>query len=216
MEIPTSGPMTGAGAVSSPPSDLEPEGRSLEETREAVVALVAKWGYERREEPFELSSGFRSRDYIDGKRAISSSSRLRLVGRAVLDVAREMQIEFDAVGGLTMGADPLALAVALAADDEKAWFSVRKEAKRHGKQKLVEGAELGPESRVLLVDDVVTSGRSIIKALDAIKRDTAASIVLGVALVDRGEGAAKRLAERNVPYMPIITYRDLGIDPVPS
>lgn len=194
---------------------LETQEAILGSLQDQVVALVAKWGYERREEHFELSSGFKSRDYIDGKRAISTTSRLRLVGDAIVTLASSVGVSFTAVGGLTMGADPIALAVALAGESEKHWFSVRKQEKKHGKQKLVEGAELGPESRVLLVDDVVTTGRSILRALDGIK-DTGAEIVLAVALVDRGEGATQRLAERGVLYRPVITYRDLGIEPVPS
>ena len=153
-------------------------------------------------------------DYIDGKRAIASARRLRRVGQAINDVASQNGIEFDAVGGLTMGADPLALAVALSASDEEIeWFSVRKEAKAHGKQKLIEGAALGPQSKVLVVDDVVTTGGSIIKAIEAI-RDVGAEVVLAVALVDRSDATGKRLEQLGIRYIPLMTYQELGIDPV--
>ncbi|HEX7133668.1 MAG TPA: hypothetical protein VF228_13920, partial [Iamia sp.] len=116
-----------------------------------MVALIARWGYERRDEAFTLSAGFETHDYIDGKRAVATSSRLRQVAAAFLELAEEEQAEFDAVGGLTMGADPLALAITVGASSDKEWFSVRKDVKVHGKQKLIEGSDLLPGTRVLLV-----------------------------------------------------------------
>jgi len=187
----------------------------LTDLQDSIVALVARWGYERQEEAFTLSAGFRTHDYIDGKKAIAVTSRLRTVAAAFLALAAEEGVEFDAVGGLTMGADPLALAIAVGADGDKQWFSVRKEPKEHGKQQLVEGANLLPGTRVLLVDDVVTTGRSILQALDAIEA-TGAHVVLASALVDRGTGTGRLLAERNIRYRPMTTYKDLGIEPVPD
>lgn len=184
--------------------------------RDPIAALVAKFGYERRREPFRLSSGFLSRDYVDGKAAITTTSRLPVVAEAILKLCANEGVEFDAVGGLTMGADPIALAVVLHTPSETSWFSVRKEAKGHGKQRRIEGAaKLGPDTRVLLVDDVVTTGRSILEAYDAIKT-TGARVELAVALVDRGEATARKLKERGIRYRPVITYRDLGIEPVPD
>jgi orotate phosphoribosyltransferase len=188
---------------------------TLTDLQDSIVALVARWGYERREKPFTLSAGFETHDYIDGKRAVATTSRLHQVARAFLQVAAEQGAEFDAVGGLTMGADPIALAITMAADTEKQWFSVRKEPKVHGKQQMIEGIELLPGTRVLLVDDVVTTGRSILQALDAIEA-TGASVVLASALVDRGLGTSRRLASRGIPYHPLINYADLGIEPVPD
>lgn len=168
-------------------------------------------GYERREEPFRLSSGKPSRDYIDAKFAMSQGERLRTVCDALLDLAEERGVTFTAVGGLTMGADAVAHAVAVLKGCD--WFSVRKEAKGHGKQSLVEGARLNQESTVLLVDDVVTTGGSILQALDAIE-DTGARVVLAVSLCDRGTEARGRLAARKVPYDAVVTFEDLGIEPV--
>jgi orotate phosphoribosyltransferase len=176
-----------------------------------VVSLLRSLGYERREQPFQLASGEWSHDYIDGKRALSEGANLRRVAQAVLDVATASGVEFDAVGGLTMGADPTAHAVALLSG--KKWFSVRKQRKGHGTQKLIEGAELVPGMRVLLVDDVVTTGKSILEALDAVLAK-GAQVMLAVALVDRGETASGKLADRDVNYVPLATYRDFEILPV--
>ncbi|HWC10306.1 MAG TPA: phosphoribosyltransferase family protein, partial [Acidimicrobiales bacterium] len=93
------------------------------------------------------------------------------------------------------------------------WFSVRKEAKGHGRRRAVEGAELRAGVAVLLVEDVVTTGRSMLQALDAVEA-TGATVVLAVTLLDRGDVAGRSLAERDVSYAPLATYRDLGIDPV--
>jgi orotate phosphoribosyltransferase len=180
------------------------------ELRDAVVALVARWGYDRRAEPFELSSAGKSRDYIDGKRAIAKGNRLHLVGQAIVAVAENAGVTFSAVGGLTMGADPIAIAVSMVCDVN--WFSVRKEAKRHGKQKRIEGAELRPGTRVLLVDDVATTGRSMLDALDALD-DLQVEVVLAVPMIDRGDVARGRIEGRGIKYEPVITYRDLGIEP---
>lgn len=187
----------------------------MNEYRDSVLTLVTRYGYERREHAFRLSSGFETHDYIDGKLAIATGSRLRTVGQAFLALARDEGVAFDAVGGLTMGADPVALAITVASDDETLWFSVRKEAKGHGKQRLVEGAVVGEGTRVLLVDDVVTTGRSMVQALDAVEA-AGAEVVLATALVDRGEATAARLVERGVRYRPLLTFRDLGIEPVPD
>ena len=180
--------------------------------RSEVLELIRARGYERRDEPFQLTSGATSYDYIDGKRAISDGESLRLVAQAIVDEARDAGIEFEAVGGLTMGADPLAHAISLLTG--KGWFSVRKERKEHGKQHLVEGSPLPPGSRVLLVDDVVTTGKSTLQALDAIESLDGVEVVLAVSIVDRGDQAASALSARGVRYRPLLTYRDLGIDPV--
>ena len=188
----------------------EPDERAAGLRRE-VLEVVRRLGYVRREKAFQLSSGGWSHDYVDGKRALAGGAELRLAAEAVVATAGERGVAFDAVGGLTMGADPLAHAVAVVSGAR--WFSVRKEAKGHGRQRAVEGAELGAGVSVLLVEDVVTTGRSVLQALDAVE-GTGATVVLAVTLLDRGEVAGRALADRGVAYAPLATYRDLGIDPV--
>jgi orotate phosphoribosyltransferase len=183
----------------------------LESSRAQVVRLLLDRAYIRREEPFQLASGGWSRDYVDARLAISNGADLRLVATAILDLAADEGVDFDTVGGLTMGADPLAHAIALVGG--KTWFAVRKAAKSHGKQRLVEGAPIDASTRVLLVDDIVTTGGSIVQALDAVEA-TGAPVVLAVTLCDRGKTAGRMLGERGVRYRPLTTYADLGIEPV--
>lgn len=128
-----------------------------------------------------------------------------------LDSERVKSIDFDAVGGLTMGAGQFAHDTAMVANRD--WFVVRKEPKGRGTNRRIEGAELGPTVRVLLVDDVVTTGGSIKQAYAEIKQ-TGARIVAAVTLVDRGDVASNWFAEVGVPYMALLTYRDLDIEPV--
>jgi orotate phosphoribosyltransferase len=181
------------------------------ESWQAAFDLIRTRGYERREEPFRLASGQLSHDYIDGKYAIDTGERLTIVSRAVADLAVRTGIEFDAVGGLTMGADPLAHGIAMVTGS--AWFSVRKEQKQRGREQWVEGTRLEPGMRVLLVDDVISTGGSTEKAYDRIA--PLGVVVTGVIpMVDRGDIAAGRFAKRNVPFAALVTYADLGIEPV--
>ncbi|HEX2283650.1 MAG TPA: orotate phosphoribosyltransferase [Mycobacterium sp.] len=181
------------------------------DTWQAAFDLIRTRGHEYREEPFRLASGQLSHDYIDGKYAIDTGERLTVVSRAVADLAARNGIEFDAVGGLTMGADPLAHGVAMVTG--KAWFSVRKEQKQRGREQWIEGTRLQPGTRVLLVDDVISTGGSTEIALERVT--AAGAVVTGVIpMVDRGDVAAKRFAQRNVPFVALVTYRDLGIEPV--
>lgn len=179
--------------------------------RDAVVAIVKGYGLEHRAEPFTLTSGELSHDYLDAKKALAQGQDLRMACDALVELAHEIGADFDAVGGLTLGADAFATGMALLSD--RAWFVVRKKAKEHGKSRRIEGARLGTGQRVLLVDDVVTTGGSILEALDAVL-DTGASVVAALTLVDRGDQAAQRFAERSIAYRALITYRDLGIRPV--
>ncbi len=174
-----------------------------------IVALVRK-GHERRDEPFLLACGESSRDYIDGKFAIADGRALRLVSEAIIAAAGS---DFTAVGGLTMGADALAHGVAVVHGCR--WFSVRKEPKGRGLDKWVEGARLHGNDRVLLVDDVVTTGNSIAIALGHVKEEAHGAQVVGaVALMDRGEATSRLFTEYGIPYTALVTYRDLGIEPV--
>jgi len=185
--------------------------RPLPELRAELAQVILNFGYERREEPFQLSSGGTSHDYIDAKKAIARGSRFGLVAEAIQALAGSRGVTFDAAGGMTMGADPIGVAVAMITDTE--WFSVRKASKGHGRQRRIEGKEFAPGARVLLVDDVITSGRSILEALDALE-EVQATVVLATTLVDRGDAARAAFEKRGVPYEPLLTYRDLNIDPV--
>jgi len=165
------------------------------------------------DEPRELSSGELSRDFIDAKAGLARGADLRLACEVIAESVATVGIAWDAVGGLTLGADQFAHGIVAALDDDHRWFVVRKQPKGRGTDRLVEGAALGSGTRVLLVDDIVTTGGSIQQAHQKVL-DTGASVVAAVTLVDRSDIAAAYFAEHSVPYLPVFTYRDLGIVPV--
>ena len=173
------------------------------------MEIVREHGLLHLPEPVVLASGQTSQDFVDGKAAISRGADLETTCRAVLEAVQG--VPFDAVGGLTMGADQFAHVISVLAGTE--WFVVRKEPKGRGTNKLVEGGKVGEGWRVLLVDDVVTTGGSIQKAHDAITA-LGATVVAAATLVDRGEIAGQYFRERDIPYTPVVTYKDLGIEPV--
>jgi orotate phosphoribosyltransferase len=177
---------------------------------ELLEAVKAK-GLRYFEEPVRLASGEESHWFFDAKRALSEGPDLAAACRAMADVAAGLGVTYDAVGGLTMGADQFAHGMAVLTGTR--WFVVRKQPKGRGTNQLVEGAVLGPGVRVLLVEDTVTTGGSIVQAHGSVA-DTGATVVAAVALVDRGDLAAGWFVERAIPYAAVFTYRDLGIDPV--
>ena len=183
----------------------------MTELRERVCRIVRERGYRRLAEPVRLASGQMSFDYIDGKRALAQGADLRLACEALLELAAEERMAFDAVGGLTLGADQFAHVLAVLSNT--GWFVVRKQVKDHGTGRRVEGTELEPGVSVLLVDDVVTTGGSILDALEAI-RDTGATVTGALTLLDRGAGAAEHFRREGIPYRALLTYKDLGIEPV--
>lgn len=166
----------------------------------------------RLEQPIKLASGVWSSDFIDGKHAVEKASDLRLVGEAMLQAAIDAHAAgFEAVGGLVLGAAPFAFAVAQAADSK--WFLIRKAPKGRGTNLWIEGARLTPGMRVMLVDDVVTTGGSIKMAYQkALEADV--QVVFATTLVDRGEDARMFFEQIDVPYKPMLTYQDLDIEPV--
>jgi len=181
-----------------------------DDVRRRLALLVRERGYEHRETPFQLTSGGWSHDYVDGKHALDRGDALRLASQAVLDIVGE---PFDAVGGPTMGADALAHGVALLSGSE--WFSVRKESKGHGRESWVEGSRLANGDRVVFVEDVVSTGASMLRAVDRVLA-LGVSAVAAVTLLDRSATARKRFAERGIRYLPLLTSDDIGIDPLPE
>lgn len=185
-----------------PPSDL----------RDRVIEILKEQGVDRRPgEMVVLSSGKQSDVFVDVKRALARWTDLQVAAKAICDETRRAGCDFDMVGGLTMGADAIAIAVAWV--QEAQWFLVRKEPKTHGLRRVIEGARLGAGDRVLLVDDVVTTGGSILRAYEEVVK-TGAQVVAASALVDRGGRAAEQFADRGVEYLPVATYQDLGLDSV--
>ncbi len=174
-----------------------------------MLDAIVERGLIRFDEPVTLASGGLSREFVDGKAALSRGEDLENACRAMLDLVSG--IDFEAVGGLTMGADQFAHVMAGLA--RKEWFVVREEPKGRGTAKLVEGARIDPGARVLVVDDVITTGGSILRACEAVEA-LGATVAGALSLVDRGEKARVAFEERGIPYLPLLTYRDLGIRPV--
>jgi orotate phosphoribosyltransferase len=110
-----------------------------------------------------------------------------------------------------MGADAIAHGVALLSGS--GWFSVRKEPKGHGRHSWIEGTRLDEGDRVVFVEDVVSTGASLIRAVDRVL-DLEVVVVAAVTLLDRGTAAGPRFAERSIPYRPLLTWVDIGIDPL--
>lgn len=181
----------------------------MADERQLVIETVRARGLVRLEEPVVLASGRVSQDFVDAKAALARGDDLRRACEAIL--AELGDVPFDAVGGLTMGADAFAHGISVLTGCE--WFVVRKEPKGRGTNRLVEGARIGPGTRVLLVDDVVTTGGSIQRAFEAVEA-TGSTVVAAATVVDRGDEAARFFAERGVPYVALATWRDLGIEPV--
>ncbi len=156
-----------------------------------------------------LTSGRTAQYYVDAKRAILRPAGFRALGELVAGRARDLGAT--AVGGLTMGADPVACAALAGGADVKAFF-VRKDAKAHGLQRRIEGPPLEPGDRCLVVEDVVTTGGSTIAALEALQE--AGMAVVGVtAVLDRLAGGAERIsAAAGAPYVALTTIDDVFPD----
>ena len=157
-----------------------------------------------------LASGKEADYYVDMRRVTLDGAASPIVGRVMLELVADW--EFDAVGGLTLGADPVATAMMHAAAAEGGrldCFVVRKEAKSHGMQRRIEGTEVAGR-RVLVVEDTSTTGGSALTAVEAVRE--AGGEVVGVAVVvDRNTGAAQKVEEAGLAYRFAIGLDDLGL-----
>ena len=157
-----------------------------------------------------LSSGREADYYVDLRRITLSSLAAPLVGRQMLELTADL--DFDAVGGLTMGADPIAAAMlhAAAAQGRRLdAFVVRKEAKSHGLQRRVEGPDIAGR-RVLVVEDTTTTGGSPLTALAAVREAGAVPVAVAT-IADRATGAGDKIEAEGVPYRFLYSLEDLGL-----
>ena len=154
-----------------------------------------------------LTSGRKAQYLIDAKRAILRPNGFRALGQLVAEEARALEVS--AVGGITMGADPIACAALAGGADVKAFF-VRKERKEHGLQRWIEGPELEPGEACLVVEDVVTTGGSTIAAIERI-REEGFGVAGVVSVLDRlaGGGGAIREAAGGAPYTALATIDEV-------
>jgi orotate phosphoribosyltransferase len=157
---------------------------------------------------FTLASGKKSTFYFDSKKTTLLPDGAWLTAREVLRAIRKNGIEADAIGGLTLGADPIVCPVAALSHSEGPplrAFIVRKEAKEHGTGKRIEG-NVKPGSRVIIVDDVVTTAGSTLQAIGAAEA-AGHTVVAVLCLVDREEGGAEKLAA--YPFYPLFKRQEI-------
>jgi len=169
-----------------------------------LVTLLAERSTRRGE--FTLASGKQSKYYIDARLTTMSPEGLSVIGRLGLSTLRQSGWAIDAIGGLTLGADPISYAISYASaksDQPLRAFTVRKEAKAHGTGKLIEGP-FREGDHVAVIEDVITSGGSALRAIEAIR--AAHGIVEGVlALVDREEGGRQAIESAGVSIISLVS-----------
>lgn len=159
---------------------------------------------------FVLASGRESDYYIDLRLITLTPEGIYLIAEILFNLLKDDDIDF--LGGPTLGADPICgafSAISYLRGKPTPSFIVRKEEKKHGKAKEIEGP-LKRGARVAIVDDVATTGGALIKALIAVK-DADCEVVRIISIVDRGEGAKERLAKEGYELLPIFNKHDLGI-----
>lgn len=157
-----------------------------------------------------LASGKEADHYVDMRRVTLDGAAAPVVGRVMNDLVADL--DFEAVGGLTLGADPVATAMlhARAAGGGRLdAFVVRKQSKAHGMQRRIEGADVAGR-RVLVVEDTSTTGGSALTAVEAV-REAGGEVVAVAVVVDRATGAAERVAEAGLEYRFALGLSDLGL-----
>ena len=179
--------------------------------RESLAALLRERSVSLGD--FRLASGQHSGYYIDARKTTMSAQGQLLVGRLGLAGIRAAGWAPAAVGGLTMGADPVAYAIARASADQPPpihAFSVRKEAKAHGTARRIEG-NFGPGDRVVVLEDVITTGGSALQAISVVGAE--GGEVLGVlAVVDRLQGGRAAIEATGINVVVLTTISDLGVE----
>ncbi|MDG2125033.1 MAG: orotate phosphoribosyltransferase [Verrucomicrobiales bacterium] len=165
------------------------------------------------EDQFTLASGAKSNFYVDCRLTTMDARGAALVGLLGLRLFQESATSAPAIGGLTMGADPVGLAIAIASANNPDGprldaYAIRKEAKDHGRGRQIEGNFPENGGPVVVVDDVITTGGSTLKAIDAIDA-AGGKAVLCIVLVDRQEGGRQAIEARGVPVASIFTKADL-------
>jgi orotate phosphoribosyltransferase len=163
---------------------------------------------------FTLASGKESSYYINSKKVLFHSEAVALLGEALWDLTRDLNIQ--AIGGLEVGAIPMAAAAVLTYHQHGRsleGFFVRKQAKGHGTQARIEGV-LPAGARVAVIDDVLTTGGSVQQAITEVEQ-AGATVAAVICIVDRLEGARELLAPR-YHYGALFTIRDFGVEPPPA
>lgn len=187
-------------------SNFQVSQANLEAVKQYLLDLFCEVAY--REGDFTLSSGQRSSYYINGKQVTLHPQGGLAMGRVLLDL---VPAEAQAVAGLTLGADPMVTAVSVVAAYEGRSLTaliVRKEAKGHGTQAYIEGPTLPPSSSVVVLEDVVTTGQSALKAVDRL-RQAGYAVNQIIALVDRQQGGAELYQQQGLQFQSVFSIQDI-------
>ena len=179
--------------------------------RDDLLAIVSERAVLRLDAPVELSSGGMSDVFVDVKLAMAAGPHLALACRVIAAQLAAAGISYDAVGGMTLGADQFSYGMAIVTGC--GWYVVRKKPKGRGTDRRIEGTQPGPGTTVVVVEDAVSTGGSLLEALDVVVA-TGADVAAAVTLVDRGRSLAPVLEQRGIAYHPVFSYTDLGIDPL--
>lgn len=181
----------------------------LRELKTRLLALLKKEALKTGN--FVLSSGKTSSYYLDGRIITLTPEGAYLAASIILEMIKDSKI--DAVGGPTLGADPIAGALAALSHIQKIpvkAFIVRKAAKEHGTARQIEGPALKEGNKVILVDDVATTGKSLVEAKEALEK-IGVKVLRTIVIVDRGEGASQNLANAGLKLESIFTIKDFGL-----
>jgi orotate phosphoribosyltransferase len=157
---------------------------------------------------FILSSGKESNFYLDARLVTLSAPGAYLTARVILNMIKDDQL--DAIGGPTLGADPMVGAVASLSYQDGCpinTFIIRKQPKAHGKQQQVEGPLLKEGGSVVIIDDVATTGKAFVESIEVLQKMNI-NIKKAICVIDRGEGAREALAKYNVPLQSIFTIAE--------
>jgi len=179
----------------------------MTETEIRLARLLAEIAY--READVTLTSGRSSGFYIDAKKLTYHPEGMELVGRAVFGRIRALDVQ--AIGGMVLGAVAIVTSTVLTArlaGVDIPGFVLRKDARMHGLQKMIEGIAPEPGSRVAIVEDVVTSGGSVIESVERV-REAGLEVATALVLVDREEGGAQAIAATGVPFQAICTVSQI-------
>lgn len=175
--------------------------------KEQLKALILKHAYFR--EKIILSSGKESDYYIDARRITLMSEGALLCAKLILDKVKDDQ--YDAIGGPTLGADPMIGAIGVVSFQSGQplnTFIIRKAAKAHGRGKQIEGPDLKAGDRVVIIDDVATTGKAFLESIDVLT-ELGINVVKAICIVDRGEGAKEAVEAKGVPLVSLFDINEI-------
>ena len=184
----------------------------IDEKKARLVQLIAENSLIR-EKDFELTSGAKSTFYFDMKPAIFHPEGANLIAELIIDALHSVTVDF--IAGLEMGAVPVIACVTQKSFPARpiAGFFIRKEAKTHGTRKMLEGIgrdQILTGKHVAILEDVATTGGSILKAVDAVRTE-GGLVDKAIAVVDRLEGAKENLARQGIGLIPLLTAREFDL-----